>query len=461
MLPERYDPLFVVLSFLVAVLGSYVALSMAGRLNTHAGRLRPWWLFGGAIAQGTGIWSMHFTGMLALHLPVPVSYDVGLMLMSLVIAAEGSLMALLLTQRPTLSRSAIIFGGLAIGAAICGLHYTDMAAMRMRAREAYSAVLVFASIVVAVGFGLIALLLGHRYQRDDPRRSLWSQWTAATIMAIAIAGMHYTGMAAVDFPPAATIERSTIGFLVPAEALPLWVLLSTPILLALALISARIDRMSMARAGVSRRLLSAQEGERRRIAQVLHDDIGQLLTAVRLNLQRLEPRTSDNAPIVRDSIGLLDEALSRARALSVDLRPAVLDDMGLAAAVSWYANRQAVRAGYSVVVDDDVGAERLPADVETAGFRFVQEALTNVARHADARNVRVALTRLPSRLEIAVTDDGKGFDVREAQTRARAGESLGLLGITELTTLAEGELAIASAPGEGTTLRADFPLADA
>jgi signal transduction histidine kinase len=415
-------------------------------------------MVGGAVSQGTGIWSMHFTGMLALHLPVPIGYDVGLVLMSWVIAFDGSLLALLLTQHRALSRSALALGGLAIGAAIAGLHYTDMAAMRMPARTRYNGVLVAASIVVAVVFGLISLFLSRRYQREDPRRVAGWQWAAAIIMALAIVGQHYTGMAAVDFKPAAMVEPASIGLIVPVSRLPIWVLVSTLTFLALTFASISIDRRVSARVGVSRRLLAAQEGERRRIAQVLHEDIGQLLTALRLNLQRLEPSANGETPVVRDSIGLVDEALSRARALSVELRPAVLDDMGLGPAVAWYANRQAERAGYSVVVDDDVGTSRMPGHVETAGFRLVQEALTNIARHAKASSVRIALTRLPDRLEVAVTDDGVSFDVREAQARARAGECLGLLSMMELTTLAEGELTITSERGKGTTVRADFPL---
>lgn len=210
---------------------------------------------------------------------------------------------------------------------------------------------------------------------------------------------------------------------------------------------------------VSRRLLAAEETERRRIARVLHEDVGQLLTAVRLNLERLtSPGREGDDPIVRDSIGLVDETVTRVRELSGDLRPTVLDDLGLGEAVEWYANRQAGRAGYGVVVDQRLGDGRLPGPVETAGFRIVQQALTNIARHAQANNVQVELRRDPRSVELAVIDDGIGFDVGDAQVRAQAGESLGLVHMMELAYMAGGMLIITSAKGMGSTVRVRFAL---
>jgi signal transduction histidine kinase len=208
---------------------------------------------------------------------------------------------------------------------------------------------------------------------------------------------------------------------------------------------------------VSRRLLAAQETERRRIARVLHEDVGQLLTALRLNLQRTPPDRGDRA-IIGDSIGLVDEALKYVRDLSVELRPVVLDDLGLADAVSWYANRQAERAGYDVVVDQDLGERRLPEPIETAGFRIVQQALTNIARHADAKHVRIGLYREPGRVELSVADDGIGFDVRDARSRSQSGGSLGLVDMTELAYMAGGVLTVTSAEGKGSTVRVQFPV---
>jgi signal transduction histidine kinase len=236
------------------------------------------------------------------------------------------------------------------------------------------------------------------------------------------------------------------------------VLLSTLAILGFALGAANADRRRSARALVSQRLLAAQERERRRIARVLHEDLGQTLTALRLNLQRLSPAEHET-PIVADSVALVDDALARVRALSVELRPSVLDDLGLAAAVEWYARRSAERAGYAVTLDIRLGPSRLPEWVETAGFRILQEALTNIARHGRAGHVRIALARSSRHVELTVADDGGGFDVLAATARAEAGESLGLLGMREAATLAGGTLTLTSTPGRGTTVSARLPVA--
>ena len=209
---------------------------------------------------------------------------------------------------------------------------------------------------------------------------------------------------------------------------------------------------------VSRRLLAEQETERGRISRVLHDDVGQLLTALRLNLQRLTLLNQDDEAVIRDSIGLVDETLTHVRALSVELRPTVLDDLGLGEAVAWYANRQAERAGYAVVVDQALGEGRLPEAIETAGFRIVQQALTNIARHAKAKNVRIVLRRDLQTVELAVVDDGIGFDVPGARTRSQAGESLGLVDMAELAYMAGGILTIISTKGKGSTVRVQFSV---
>ena len=268
--------------------------------------------------------------------------------------------------------------------------------------------------------------------------------------------------------PVGSLRIQSIG-----ELIPLVVFLVVALVISLtieALLRARalaelraaeIERMNegLRHVLVSRRLLTAEETERRRIARILHEDVGQLLTAVRLNLQRLTSTDGGgDDPVVRDSIGLIDETLTRVRELSGELRPAVLDDLGLGEAIEWYASRQAGRAGYSVVVDESLGETRLPGPVETAAFRIVQQALTNIARHAQAKNVQIEMRRDPRSVEIVVVDDGIGFDVGEARMRANAGESLGLVHMIELAYMAGGILIITSATGSGTTVRVSFAL---
>jgi signal transduction histidine kinase len=200
---------------------------------------------------------------------------------------------------------------------------------------------------------------------------------------------------------------------------------------------------------LSRKLIEAQEAERRAVARELHDDFGQVLTAIRINLQK---SGSDHS----ESIQLVDQAIERMRELAHDLRPSILDDLGLPAALRWYVAREAKRAGLEPCLEV-ADLARLPVTLETTCFRLVQEALTNVARHAQARQVHVELAARDRFLFLAVRDNGKGFDARAAVRRAAQGHNQGLLGMKERVALAGGELEIDSAPGRGTSVRARFP----
>lgn len=213
---------------------------------------------------------------------------------------------------------------------------------------------------------------------------------------------------------------------------------------------------------LSRRLLEGQEVERRTIARELHDEIGQALTAVKINLQAMQ-HTLDVAMLgvhLEESIEIVNRALQQVRNLSLDLRPSILDDLGLVAALRWYLDRQARLGGFAAKFTADLEEEtRLPPDLETVCFRVGQEALTNVVRHAQAHKVRVALQQRDVALYLVIRDDGVGFDVRAAQARAMQGMSLGLLGMYERVTLAGGQIEITSAPEDGTEVWVRFPLA--
>jgi PAS domain S-box-containing protein len=202
---------------------------------------------------------------------------------------------------------------------------------------------------------------------------------------------------------------------------------------------------------LSRKLITAQEAERRAVARELHDDFGQVLTAIKLNLQR---RDRDDA----ESIALVDGAIVRMRDLAQDLRPPLLDELGLESSLRWYFEREARRAGLEFQLALGPLLARPSLEVETSCFRVAQEALTNIIRHAQARCVALELRAGGPNLFLEVRDDGKGFDVAEARKRAVRGGSQGLLSMQERVALASGELQIESTPGRGTTLRARLPL---
>jgi len=211
---------------------------------------------------------------------------------------------------------------------------------------------------------------------------------------------------------------------------------------------------------LSGRLVKVQELERRHLARELHDEIGQALTAAKINLQALQrfPEPGSLAGRLADSIGLVDRLLQQVRALSLDLRPPMLDDLGLVAALRWYVDQQAQRAGLQERFVAQGLEARLDPALEAACFRVAQEAITNVVRHARAETLTVELRCQGNQLHLSVSDDGVGFEVTAAKARAERGESVGLTGMEERVSLAGGEFICTSAPHEGTEIHASFPI---
>ncbi len=210
---------------------------------------------------------------------------------------------------------------------------------------------------------------------------------------------------------------------------------------------------------LSKQLLEAQETERRHIARELHDEIGQAFTALKLNLQSLERAPAAAlGPQIQESIGIIEHAIQQVRNLSVELRPSLLDDLGLIPALRWHLDRYTQRTGTAVHFTADPATGRPPPEIETVCFRVTQEALTNVARHAQARQVWVDLRQSSDELRLTIRDDGQGFDVRAARSRAARGGSFGLLGMEERVLLIGGKIEIDSEPGRGTEIRVSFPL---
>jgi len=199
-LTGSYSPLLVFLSVVVASAASYTALDLAGRLSSLGGRARLGWLLGGSVVLGVGIWSMHFVGMLAFHLSIPVAYGVGLVLLSVLVAIVASGLALVVVGRPgTVGLGALCVAALCMGPAIAGMHYIGMAAMRMQAHVSYRADLVVVSIAIAIGASFVALWLSRGYRVGSPRRWPGLKVLSGGVMGGAIAGMHYSAMAAARF----------------------------------------------------------------------------------------------------------------------------------------------------------------------------------------------------------------------------------------------------------------------
>jgi two-component system sensor histidine kinase UhpB len=581
-----YDYRLVALSVFVSILGAYAARDLCEQIRAARGRTWLAWLIGSAAADGIATWSMHYTGMLALNLPVPVQYDWPTVLLSLLVGIVGSAAALAILGlgRVRLSRAwaaSILLGCVGIS----GLHFVAMGAMRFRGMHHYKPALEVVSVVLAIVISGSALSLPYLFT-DTPRGRRLRNHCWAVLRGMANPAMHYTAMAATVFTYSDT--PADLSHAVSIESLGVVGITVVPLLLLIvALLTTLADRVQKQRAlldelfeqapqavalmsadnrvvrvnreftllfgytkeetigralgdliipdeardedqrfadmvargrrveaeGVrlskhgkrldvailrvpvavpggqiesyaiyrdiverkraeetlrtsagllqvlSRRLIEVQEEERRHLALELHDEIGQILVLIGMNLQTIQRHCgADVQSRLQETIGIVDRAIDLVRTLALDLRPPILDDLGLVAALRWLVDHQARSANLIEHLDIQTSGSPLPANLATACFRVAQAALTNAAKHARARHVWVELRQGESELVLTVRDDGVGFDPREARRRATRGESLGLLGIQERVEMLGGQVAIESEPGRGTIVRARFPL---
>ncbi|HZW92537.1 MAG TPA: MHYT domain-containing protein [Candidatus Eremiobacteraceae bacterium] len=242
-LPGFYDYGEVARSVLIAIAASYAALDLAGRVTAAMGRVRLVWLSGGAVAMGLGIWEMHFKGMIAFRLPVPVQYHWPTALAALMVAIFASAVALYVASRQKMSAAEALAGSVIMGGGIAGIHYLLMAAMRMPAVTRFSPLLVTCSILLAILFSLIGLLMAFGL-REETRWSIGSRLGSATVMGIAISTMHYTGMAAASFIPAPPPDLSHAVSVSPIGNSG--VVMVTLIVLVAAVITSSVDRRASA-----------------------------------------------------------------------------------------------------------------------------------------------------------------------------------------------------------------------
>lgn len=237
--------------------------------------------------------------------------------------------------------------------------------------------------------------------------------------------------------------------------------------LAVALQNARLlESVSKHRRDLQRlsaQLLEAQENERKHIANELHDEIGQALTAISFNLAAIEEAlpaegTSEVRERLADTTTLVEQVLEQIRSLSLSLRPAILDEAGLVPALRWYVHQYTRRLNIAVEFEAHGFDGRLPVEMETALYRVAQEALTNVARHAHASRVRLRLEQTASAVRATIEDDGRGFDPAAVAAVGTGPRGAGLLGMQERVAALGGSVRIQSVPGQGTRLTVELPL---
>ena len=293
-----YDYSEVARSVLIAIAASYAALDLAGRVSAASGRSRAAWLSGGATAMGIGIWAMHMKGMLAFHLPVPVEYHWPTLLASLLVAILASAVALYVASRRKMGWAEAWTGSVTMASGIAGLHYLSMAAMRLPAITQFSPLLVIFSILLAVLFSLVALVMAFDL-REETKWTVPRRLGSATVMGLAVSAMHYTGMAAASFIPASPPDFSHAVNISPFGNNGIAIV--TLIVIVAAMVTTSVDRR--ASAGVQR---LNQELERRaaeRTAQL--EEVNQALRKEIAERERADEalrQSEDRLRLVIDTI---------------------------------------------------------------------------------------------------------------------------------------------------------------
>ncbi len=503
MLIGYYEAPLVLLSVVVAILASYTAVSLAERVrHSHvtAGR----WVAGGAFAMGTGIWGMHFVGMLAFRLPIPLGYDLGITLLSWLLPIPVSAIALWQLGQARLSPAQLARCGILLGLGINAMHYVGMAAMRMDPSIMYAPWLVAASVAIAIAAATAALWIGFRLRASASPRVLLYRCSAAVVMGFAIAGMHYTGMAAANFR-ADSVCRAAGGQFTLTQLASL-VVLATGAVLTITLLTSMYDARLEARSSVlAISMQTATERqellERERALRLEAERLGALKDEFLATLSH-ELRTPLNAVLgwthvlrmrqdeevvakaveiiernARLQARLIDDLLDMSRIVSghIRLEPEMIEPWTVVEAALEAVRPAAFSKHIELVAKLDRHCGRVWADPNRLQ-QVMWNLLTNATKFTPAQGkVSVSLYCEHGQVIVQVQDRGIGISAdflphvferfRQADastTRTQGGLGLGLAICRQLVELHGGTIEAASEGlGKGTTLTIRVPLASA
>jgi len=476
---QHYHHWLVLVSLLVAILASYTAITLALRIRVATRQLAPAWLIGGGLAMGIGIWSMHFVGMLALKLPIEIAYDVGITLLSMVIAIGVSTFALHIASRKQVGRAALVGAGIAMGTGICAMHYVGMAAIEISPAIRYDPLWLAVSFAIAIAASFAALGVAF----TSPGPSGWRRFhraLGAMGMGLAIAGMHYAGMAAAQFPATATSRAAMVntGWLAGSVTTITLFVLVTALLLSLleARAAARTAKFQASLAEVSQ-TSRAKDEFLAMLGHELRNPLASISNAVHL-LQRSdsdgEKRRFAEDVIARQSLHLtriVDDLLDVGRAIagkislrrdSIDLFAAVEETLRALDAAGITAGRRVELQGAAAWVNAD----------RTRIVQVVTNLVSNAVQHTvTGGRISLHVASRANAIELTVNDDGVGMDAETAARvfelffqahqgpeRKRGGLGLGLTLARRIVELHGGTIEVASKGlGTGSTFTIRLP----
>ena len=482
----HYDASLVLVSIAVGIFASYVALDLSEHLNRARGYARHVWLLCGSFAMGVGIWSMHFIGMLAFHLPTPVQYDAWLVLLSVFVAVIASALALFIASRTAVPFAVVVAASLLMGGAINGMHYIGMAAMRLSAVVTWRPPLVAASVIIAVAASFVSLLLAFRLRDAGRGVFRWRRLWSATIMGFAISGMHYTGMAAARFSESpAAVQSTALTF--QSSGLAIAVILSTVLILTLALAAAAFDERT--------RLLTREQRARydAEVASRLKDEfLATLSHELRTPLNVIIGRTQmlhamagdpDKVRQTAETIARNGQALTRLVEDLLDVSRITRGDVHLdwqpvnfAALVDAAAagvRPTAEAKGVRFLVNVGHAIPRISGD-QTRLQQVVWNLLTNAVKFTPhGGEIHIDVRTGAGHVMLMVTDSGEGIDAAfvpfvfdmfrqgdSSPNRVHGGLGIGLSIVRRLVELHGGTVSAASpGVGHGATFTVILPCA--
>lgn len=469
---QHYNVWLVTLSVIVAVFASYTALELATRTpSTNAGAAK-WWLIGGSVAMGLGIWAMHFIGMLALALPIQLSYDVTLTILSMLLPIAVSALALRTVSHGSGTGASIAIAGLVMGAGICSMHYLGMHALRITPAPSYDHRLMWASFAIAIGASLAALWIAFHIRRE---KTLFAKPAGAVVMGIAIAGMHYTGMASAQFAPD---TQSVPGGLVDTQWLAAGVALVTFGVLAGTLLIVLFNaKLLQQRRAYSASLKTAEDSSQARdqfLAKLSHE-LRSPLTAI-LNAARILERQKDQQDVemARGVIQrqafhmgrMLDDLQDVSRVITGKIhlhkKPMALHQAAKEALQSIEVARNSI--GPEIVLSTE------PVWIDGDATRISQvftNLITNAVNHTPAAGtIEVTVSRQNATALIRIADDGSGISsdmlpklfelfYQGTNSQTKAGFGIGLNVVRSIVELHDGSIQVAS---DGPGLGAEFTV---
>jgi signal transduction histidine kinase len=482
-LHHHHDSSLIVLSVLIAVFASYTALDLTNSVSASKGKIKWLWLSGGSLAMGVGIWSMHFIGMLAFNIPgLDIYYDVPLLLLSVGVAIVASALALFMASSKKPSTFNYILGSTVMGAAISGMHYIGIWSMRMAANIKWDYSYVIYSIVIAFCASYVALLLAFKLRGDLTLKGFLLRGAGGVVMGIAISGMHYTGMAAMEIIPNGTLIFIHESDLLATNGLAAAVIVGTILILGIALSGSNIER-ALSRRTVVNEALQAAIKARDDFFSIASHEFKTPLTSIKLQ----------NELIIRNVVNKrFDEnklvSMLNSSGKNIDRLSRLVDDMlDISRLSSGKLTLQLEKFELISLIGEVI--ERLSPVIEEAGsqIRFkdhaevfgnwdrfrIEQVITNIIsnaiKYAPGELVKIEVLTDQEFAYIKIKDEGKGISPEDQERifqrfeRAeKSGDSRGLgLGLfisKEIIHMHKGEIKVHSEPGKGAEFTVILPF---